>query len=180
MAVYKYWVGGLIKAGIYGYVAPRAVFPSLVCRPLYARHFGLSGPDGQLQWHVQNWFFCTSRCVARGVQENWIIWEMACIFLRHLVSGSHLFVRLPEEYKEMTPGMVLVFSTLLGSTADTCSASVYKAFFEEFTLSFVQGGLSDPEVDPRPSDCKLWSLRSCSPSLSSTSLSWRRGRFPCR
>ena len=74
--------------------------------------------------------------------------------------------------------MVSVFSTLLGSTADTCSASVYEAFFEEFMLSFVKGGLSDPEVDPRPSDCKLWSLRSCSPSLSSTSLSLRTGRFP--
>ena len=43
---------------------------------------------------------------------------------------------------------------------------------------YVKGGLSDPVVDPRPSDCKLWSLRSCSPSLSSTSLSWRTGRFP--
>ena len=28
--------------------------------------------------------------------------------------------------------MVSVFSTLLGSTADTCSASVYEVFFEEF------------------------------------------------
>ena len=91
---------------------------------------------------------------------------MAFIFLRPLVSGSHLFELLPEEFwvasfREMTPGMVSVFSTLLGSTA----ASVYEAFFEEFTLSFVKGGLSDPEVDPRPSDCKLWSLRSCSPWL---------------
>ena len=74
--------------------------------------------------------------------------------------------------------MVSVFSTLLGSTADTCSASVYEAFCEEFPLSFVKGGLSDPEVDPRPSDCKLWGLRSCSPSFPSTSLSWRTGRFP--
>ena len=67
--------------------------------------------------------------------------------------------------------MVSVFNTLLGSTADTCSASVYEAFLEE--LRFLRdSGLSDPEVDPRPSDCKLWSLRSCSPS-------WRTGRFPC-
>ena len=50
---------------------------------------------------------------ARGVQENWIIWEMACILLlRPLVSGSHLFVLLPEEYRVayfremMTPGNV--------------------------------------------------------------------------
>ena len=34
-------------------------------------------------------------------------------------------------FREMTPGMVSVFSTLLGSTADTCSASVYEAFLEE-------------------------------------------------
>ena len=44
-----------------------------------------------------------------------------------------------------------------------------EAFWKNFTLSFVKGGLSDPEVDPRPLACKLWSLRSCSPSLSSTS-----------
>ena len=89
---------------------------------------------------------------------------------------------LPEEYRVADfpgdhPGMVAVFNTLLGSTADTCSTSVYEAFLEELRI-LVKGGLSDPEVDPRPSDCKLWSLRSCSPSLSSTSLSWRTGRFP--
>ena len=151
-----------------------------------ARHFGPYGPEVQLQWHVQScffWCFCTSRCVARGVQENWIIWEMACIFLRPLVSGSHLFELLPEEYRvasfrEMTRGMVSVFSTLLGSTADTCSASVYEAFFQEFTLSFVKGGLSDPEVDPRPSDCKLWSFRSCSPWLVVDISVIAHGRFP--
>ena len=81
-----------------------------------------------------------------------------------------MFELLPEEYRfaffwEMTPGMVSVFSTLLGSTADTCSASVYEAFFEEFYAFPREGELSDPEVDPRPSDCKLWSLRSCSPSF---------------
>ena len=45
---------------------------------------------------------------------------MAFNFLRPLVSGSHVFELLPEEYRvayfrEMTPGMVSVFSTLLGS-----------------------------------------------------------------
>ena len=54
-----------------------------------------------------------------------------------------------------------------------------RPFLNNFALSYVKGGLSDPEVDPRPHDCsKLWSLRSCSPSLSSTSLSWCTGRFP--
>ena len=67
-----------------------------------AWHSGRYGPEVHLQWHVQSWFFwCfyTSRCVARGVQENWIIWEMAFIFLQPLVSGSHLFELLPEEYR---------------------------------------------------------------------------------
>ena len=70
--------------------------------------------------------------------------EMAFIFLRPLVSGSHLFELLPEEYRvayfwEMTPGMVSVLSTLLGSIADTCSASVYEAFLEEFHAFLCEG-----------------------------------------
>ena len=43
--------------------------------------------------------FCTSRCVARGVQENWIMWDLECFLLRPLASGCHLFERLPEEYR---------------------------------------------------------------------------------
>ena len=124
------------------------------------------------------WCLYTSRCSARGVQENWIFFGMACFLLRPLVSGCHLFERLPEEYRvayfrEDDSRNVSVFSTLLGSTADTCLASVFEAFWKNFTLSYVKGGLSDPEVDPRPSDCTLWTLRSCSSLLSSTSLSLR-------
>ena len=70
-------------------------------------------------------------------------------------------------FQEMTPGMVSVFSTLLGSTADTCSASVYEDFWKNFKLSYVKGGLSDPVVYPCPCDCWL-----------STSLSLCSGRFP--
>ena len=119
-------------------------------------------------------------CPRRTGKLNYL--GMACFFLRPLVFGCHLFERFPEEYRvayfrEMTPG-IFVFSTLLGSTADTCLASVFEAFEKNFTLSYVKGGLSDPEVDPRLSDCKLWTLRSCSSSLSSTSLSLRTGRFP--
>ena len=76
-------------------------------------------------------------------------------FLRPLASGSHLFELLLEEYRVafflgVDSRNVSVFSTLLGSTADTCSASVFEAFWKNFTLSYVNGGLSDPEVDPRP------------------------------
>ena len=52
---------------------------------------------------------------------------------------------LPEKYRiayfreMMTSGMFPVFSTLLGSTADTCSASVYEAFSEEFHAFLCEG-----------------------------------------
>ena len=50
------------------------------------------------------------------------------------ISGSHLFGASPDEYMiwifwELTSGIISVFSAL-GSTADTCTASVYGA--EEF------------------------------------------------
>ena len=56
------------------------------------------------------------RAVLPEVYRKIGFWEMACIFLRPLVSGSHLFELLLEEYRvayfrEMTPGMVSVFST---------------------------------------------------------------------
>ena len=58
-----------------------------------------------------------------------------------------------------------VLCALLGLTADTAHVSLAGAFGCYFTHFRVKGGLSDPGVDPRPCDCKLWSLRSCSPSL---------------
>ena len=121
-AVYKYWVGGLpscdhaatcssssssvtadmdqkdrcgcmYKAGIAGYFAPRAVFPSLVGRPRVLRI--LAGTDLK--------YSCSGMCKAgfSGVSAPHAVlpevyrkigfWEMALIFLRPLVSGSHLF-----------------------------------------------------------------------------------------
>ena len=137
---------GLIKAGIDGYVAPRAVFPSLVCRPrklcilagtdlmdscsgMYKAGFsGVSAPRAVLPEAYR-------KIVSFG---RWRVF-----FLRPLVSGGHLFVLWPEEYRvaffwKMTPGMVSVFSTLVGSTADACSASLYEAFSKNFTLSYVK------------------------------------------
>ena len=107
-----------------------------------APHFGRYGPEVQLQWHVQSWFFwcfCTSRCVARGVQENWILGDGA-YFSGPLYLAVTCSSCLPEEYRfayfrEMTSGMFPVFSALLGSTEDTCSASVYEAFLGRITLS---------------------------------------------
>ena len=158
-AVYKYWVGGLpscdhaatrsssfssfmadmdqkdrcscmYKAGIAGYFAPRAVFPSLVGRPLL---LGFAGTDLK--------YSCSGMCKAgfSGVSAPCAVlpevyrkigfWEMALIFLRPFASGSHLFelfacgvlvCLFPGDDFRRFP----VFSTLLDSTADTCSASV--------------------------------------------------------
>ena len=83
----------IYKAGIAGYFAPRAVFTSLVGRP---RMLGiLAGTDLK--------YSCSGMCKAgfSGVSAPRAVllevyrkigfWEMAFIFLRPLVSGSHLF-----------------------------------------------------------------------------------------
>ena len=122
------------------------------------------------QWHVQCWFFrcfCTSPCVPEAYRKIGLFGRWRLCFCHPLYLEVTFSSCLPEVYEfayfwELTPGMVSVFSTLLGSTVNTCSASVYEAFWKNFTLSYVKGGLSDPVVDTRPSDCKLWSLRSCS------------------
>ena len=112
------------------------------------------------------------------------MWDLAFIFLRLLVSGSHLFELLPEKYRvayfrEMTPGMFQYSALFLVQQRIHVRHQSTRPFLKNFTLSYVKGGLSDPEVDPRPHDCcKLWTLRSCSSSLSLTSLSLRTGRFP--
>ena len=151
-----------------------------------ARHVGRYGPEGQLQWLVQSEFFwcCTSRCVARGVQENWIcgIWRLFFYAPLNLeVTCSSFCLRSTGLliFQEMTPGMVSVFITFLVQQRIHVRHQSTRPFWKNFTLSYVKGGLSDPEVDPRPHDCcKLRTLRSCSSSLSSTSLSLRTGRFP--
>ena len=126
---------GLIKAGIDGYVAPRAVFPSLVCRPrilcilagtdlkdscsgMYKAGFsGVSAPRAVLpeayrkiglfvRWRV----FFFGPCIWKSLVRAFAFGVQGCLF--------------PGD----APGMVSVFSTLLGSTADTCSASVYEVF----------------------------------------------------
>ena len=85
--------GCMYKAGIAGYFAPRAVFLSLVGRPRVLRI--LAGTDLK--------YSCSGMCKAgfSGVSAPHAVlpevyrkigfWEMVLIFLRPLVSGSHLF-----------------------------------------------------------------------------------------
>ena len=129
---------GIYMAGIACDKAPHAVFSSLVGRP---RMLGiLAGTD--LKYICSGMykagflvFLHLALCCPRHTGKMDYVGS-GVYFLRPLVSGSHLFKLLPEKYsvayfREMTPGMVSVFSTLLGSTADTCLASVYAAS-EEF------------------------------------------------
>ena len=163
---------GIYKTGIDGHFAPRAVFPSLVGRPRMLGILAVADLKYSCSGIYQAGFsrVFAPRAVLPEAHRKIGLFGRWRVFHRPFVSGSHLFELSPAEYRvaffpEMTPGMVSVFNTLLGSTVDTCSASVHEALWKNFTLSYVKGGLSDPVVDPRPSDCKLWSLRSCSSSL---------------
>ena len=109
---------GIYKTGIDGDNAPRAVFSFLVGRP---KMLGiLAGTDlkDSCSGMYKAVFSGVSapRAVLPEVDSKIGFWEMAFIFLRPLVSGSHLFELLPEEYwvasfREMTPGMVSWFNS---------------------------------------------------------------------
>ena len=119
----------------------------------------------------------------------WIFWEILPeLFLYSAHSGSTVdtcrlqSTRLLEEFLTFivwwTPGddfmFVSVFSAQLGSTADTCGASVYEAFWKNFgVVQAVQKTVKIPHafLDMVVDKCrmvetvhKLWSLRSwCCP-----------------
>ena len=60
-----------------------------------------------------------------------------------LVSGSHLFDSSPVEYRIMDfswSSQDVPYSTLLGSTVDTCSTSVYEVFGRWASDRFHEGG----------------------------------------
>ena len=86
--------------------------PSLVGRP---RMLGmLAGTDLKYicsgMYKLVFWCFYTSRCSARGVQENWIFGDGVVFFYGPLYLEVTCSSCLPEEYRvayfrEMTPGM---------------------------------------------------------------------------
>ena len=154
-AVYKYWVGGLpscdhaatcssssssftadmnqkdrcscmYKAGIAGYFAPRAVFPSLVGRfrmlgilagtNLKYSCSGMCKAGFLVFLHLT---LCCLRCTGKLDFGRWRLFFSGPLYLAVTCSSC-----LPEEYRfayfrEMASGMFPVFSALLGSTADT-------------------------------------------------------------
>ena len=53
--------------------------------------------------------------------------------------------------------LVSVFCVALGSTADTCGASVYEAFLKNFSHFYLKRWIADPEVDSRLSVLPVFS-----------------------
>ena len=159
---------------------------------------GRYGPEGPLQLYVQGgWLLCTSRCIpfpdwqaplfglpcclrCTGILDfgRWRLFFSGPLYLEATCSSC-----LPEEYRfayfrVMTSGC-FPYSALFLVQQRIRVRHQSRGFMEEIHAFLREGRTLDPVVDPRPHDCsKLWSLRSCSPSLSSTSLSWRIGRFP--
>ena len=108
------------NAGIAGGSAPRAV--SSLRQAHDARHHGQHALEGQLPEAFRKLEFLGD-----------VVFFCGPLYLEVTCSSC-----LPEEYmlllfREMTPGIVFVFSTPLCSTVDTCSASVYEAFWKNFT-----------------------------------------------
>ena len=143
---------GMIKAGIDGYVAPRAEFPSLVCRLVFS---GVSAPRAVLPEAYRN----------IGLFGRW-----RGIFPLPLVSGSHLFELLLEEYRvasfpgdDSRNGFRIQHSSWFNS--GYMFGISLRGLFGRITLFLdmtANCGLSAVAVH-------RWS---------STSLSWRTGRFP--
>ena len=75
--------------------------------------------------------------------ENWnLLGDDVVLFYGPLYLDVTCSSCLPEEYmlllfREMTSGMVSVFSTLLGSTADTCIGISLRGFLEKCLTSLV-------------------------------------------
>ena len=97
---------------------------------------------------------------------------MACIFFGPLYLEVTCSSCLPEEYR---------VASSPGDDSRNGFRIQHSSWFNSgymFGIS-LRGLLEEFHTFSTGYDCrKLWSLRSCSPSLSSTSLSWRTGRFP--
>ena len=112
---------GTDNAGVTGDSAPRAV--SSLRQAHDARHHGRHAPEGQLPEAFRKLAFLGDD----------VVFFYGPLYLEVTCSSC-----LPEEFmlllfRETTPGMVSVVSTPLCSTVDTCSASVYEAFWKNFT-----------------------------------------------
>ena len=126
----------------------------------------------------QHLALCCLRCTGKLDFGRWRSFFSGPLHLEATCSSC-----LPEEYRfayfrEMTSGC-FPYSALFLVQQRIRVRHQSRGFMEEIHAFLREGRTLDPVVGPRPHDCsKLWSLRSCSPSLSSTSLSWRIGRFP--
>ena len=144
------------KAGIACDNAPRAVFSSMVLKPMMLRIMA-----GMLQNDS-----CPRRTGKLDFLGDDVVFFYGPSYLEVTCSSCLL-----EEYRvasfpgdDSRNGFRIQHSSWF-NRGYMFGISLQRFFGSNFTLSYVKGGLSDPVVDPCPYDCKLWSLRSCSPSL---------------
>ena len=112
---------GMFNAGIAGDSVPRAVFLPFV-RPMILRIMA--------DMHQKDSF--SRRTGKLDYLGDDVVFFHGPLYLEVICSSFCLRSTGLLLFRNMTPGMVSVFSTLLGSTADTCSASVYEAFWKNF------------------------------------------------
>ena len=119
---------GYMVLPVYGGSCTRILRSILVLLSFVSVYSALLGP----QWYmlcVSLWNFMFFY-VKRWITDPEVDSRLSDHVLLPLVSDSHLFVASPEEYMiwifwEMTSGIIFRCSAL-GSTVDTCMASVYE------------------------------------------------------
>ena len=136
---------GMCTAGFPGYVTHRTVFlPCLQARD--ARHHGQYGPEGQ--------FYAGLSVAIPQVQlSDEVVVPVVC---NDICPGpaacSGACWAVGDDFR-----LVSVFCVALDSTADTCGASVYKAFWKNFSHFYLKRWIADPEVDSRLSVLSVFS-----------------------
>ena len=119
------------KAGIACDSAPRAVFSSLVDKPLVLGIMADMNQRDSCPKSTGNWIFLGDD----------VVFFYGPLFLKSLVRAACLRSTGLLLFREMTPGMVSLFSTLLGSTADTCSRAAEAVLRRSSTSISVSHGL---------------------------------------
>ena len=152
----------IYMAGIAGYFAPRAVFPSLVGRP---RMLGiLFGTDlkyscsGMCKAGFSGFLhlaLCCLRCTGKLDFWRWRLFFSGSLYLEVICSSC-----LPEEYRvadfsgrSSRNGFSIQHSSWFNS-GYMFGISLPGLFWKNYPF-YVKGGLSDPEVDPRPSQIPM-------------------------
>ena len=132
---------GICKAGIAGTLhLAMCLFPGLQAHD--ARHHGRYGPDGHF-------------CARRHRQFHGLVQlldEVVVPVVCNDICPGPAACTVGDDFR-----LVSVFCVALDSTADTCGASVYKAFWKNFSLLSLKRWIAVLEVDSRLSVIPVFS-----------------------